>query len=1009
MIRTPKKIVIVEDDVMLQTVYSMFVTDMGHSLLGAFSTADEALRLCETTKPNVVLLDINLEKGMDGITSAHKFYLEYNIPIIFISSFTDDETVSQAISQAAYGYLVKPVDKVMMGITIDLVCWRHEFEQQRKISEQLIEYMQNAVITISLAGKVLFHNKASYQIFGLDENTDEPNFCIWIQKSDEYVQEEIIEVVLKSGYYINTYEINDNEQKKYIQISFSLLFDEINEVYAIAAFANDITQLMEFSLGFQKIGSVYTALLNGMNQMVLVFDKENQLIQFNPLASHFFEKKLQRLLMEHQSIHDVLYFLQKNEILSLQKNVFSGVYHNTERSFENNHEQIFLQLNWIPVTLNDRVENLLITITDVTSLRQLENDFEEQKTELKPIFDSSIQRFYLVDLQLNIIAFNKSAREVIYKEFDRPLKKGDSAMNLVPQEDRRKQFMEQFELAKQGHSVFYKESYPLKNEIHWNETHLDPVINDRGEIFRILIWTLDITDRERSLAELKESEERYALVAKGGNDGIFDWDMIHHTVYLSPRWKSLLGYEDYEIKNEFGTRDSLIHPDDIEKATNTLNDYLEGKIPVYENEFRLRHKKGDYIWVIERGELLRNEQGEKIRLAGSITDITRLKNTEQRLLNLNKTLLEERKMFMQGSVVITRIKADESKKFVYISENVKDVLGYAVEDFTLGRISYDELLHPDDIQLHIDERNKAIEIHNHQIPFSPYRMKKSNGDYIWVQDFSIIIENPEDQSKEILGYFIDITEQKRYEENIKEANKRYYTLFEEASDAIMLIDEIRIIDSNRHAEQLFGYSHEELLSMDIVMLSPETQPNQENSMERFSQKLQKSITDETKAFYWQFKNKDNTLIDTEIGLSPVIINNKRLFFQAIIRDISLRKKLERSLKESEHRNKALLEAIPDLLFIVDNNEKYVFFKPDRERKFDVPHETVIGKKLSDFFSGEVYDKFSTSIKKAKETNSVIFIEYDLLSPLGLRHYEARIAPLEDDQVLQVVRDLGPAN
>jgi PAS domain S-box-containing protein len=379
------------------------------------------------------------------------------------------------------------------------------------------------------------------------------------------------------------------------------------------------------------------------------------------------------------------------------------------------------------------------------------------------------------------------------------------------------------------------------------------------------------------------------------------------------------------------------------------------------------------------------------------------------LLNLNKTLLEERKMFMQGSVVITRIKADETKKFVYISENVKEVLGYAVEDFTQGHLTYDDLIYPEDIQLHLEERNKAVQNNKNQIPFSPYRMKKNDGSIIWVQDFSTIIQNPDDNSSEILGYFIDITEQKRSEEAIRETNKRYYTLFEEASDAIMLIDEMRIIDCNRNAELLFGFVHEEMLTMDIVMLSPPAQPNQENSLERFNQKLQKSISGETKAFYWQFKNKDNALVDTEIGLSPVVINNKRLFFQAIIRNISQRKKLERSLKESEHKIKALLDAIPDLLFIVDKNEQYLFFKPDSEHKFDVPHEDVIGKKLADFFSGEMYDKFSSSIKQARETNTVVFIEYDLISPMGMRHYEARLTPLENEQVLQVVRDLGPAN
>ncbi len=406
--------------------------------------------------------------------------------------------------------------------------------------------------------------------------------------------------------------------------------------------------------------------------------------------------------------------------------------------------------------------------------------------------------------------------------------------------------------------------------------------------------------------------------------------------------------------------------------------------------------------------MLKDEKGNKIRFAGSITDITRLKKTEDEIRRINQTLLDERKMFMQGSVVITRIKGDVSKKFIYISENVKDVLGYSVEEFIKGRVTYDSLIHPEDIEIHQKEREQAIEKNIAQISFTPYRMRKNDGSYIWVKDFSTLIEN-DDGTKDILGYFIDITEQKRSEEQLRESNKRFATLFEEASDAIILIDEIRIIEANKNAEVLFGYSKEELKKMDVIILSPEFQPNKEKSIDRFNRKILHSMAGSSRAFYWQFKNKEGIVIDTEVGISPIVLNNKRIFYQAIIRNISERKKLEKILKENERKVNMILESIPDLLFILDKENNYIYFKPDKNKLFNIPHEQVIGKKITDFFSGEVLERYVNCINTCRNEKQVVEIVYNLNSPIGMRKFEARLSPLPDDQILQLVRDLGKAD
>jgi PAS domain S-box-containing protein len=1002
--KQPKKVLLIDDDKFLLTIFSLYIKDLGHSLIEAVTSFKEAKFLFDKHKPDVVILDA----GIENVKEISKtIFLEYDCPIIFLVGYNEEYNLQDVTDYGVYAFIVRPVNKFNLESTIPLVCWKHDFEQQKRLNEQLLHQLDFAVITMSLQGKIFFLNEAARLLFKKDESSS-PYFYDWINYSYDDFNNFIVDELISKGFVTKNIVLNIENENRILQTNYSLLVDEINEPYAISLVITDYTEFNQLASGFIKTSAIKASLFNGINQMVFVFSKDSELLMYNNKAQLFYNQNFNILLSNKLFLSDILFFITNTELQSLQKNIFEGVYHFTERFIEKESKKYHLQISWLPVEIENKVEYFILLINDVTSLRNLEQELIEVKDELKPIFDSSIQRFYLVDLDLRLIAFNKSARDIIYKEFNRPLLKGENILNLVPHPDRQKLFLEKFELAKQGHSVSYKESYLLKNEIRWNEVHLSPVVDDRGEIKRILIWTLDVTEREQYLRDIKESQERYELIARGSNDGIFEWDIVKNTVYLSPRWKALLGYEDYELKNEFGVRDSLIHPDDKEKAQKVLDDYFMGIIPVYENEFRLRHKKGHYVWVIERGELLKDEFGNKIKFAGSITDITRLKNTEADLIKLNKTLLDERNMFMQGSVVITRVKADKSNKFIYISENVKDVLGYSVDEFISGLVTYDSLIHPDDLDFHRKEREAAVADKKMQISFTPYRMRKKDGNYIWIKDFSTIICN-EDGTLDILGYFIDITEQKLYEEKLKSTNKRYVTLFDEASDAIILIDDLKIIEANKSAEKLFGYKKEQLIQMDILMLSPEYQPSKEKSIEKFNNKILNSlITQSSKAFYWQFLNSKKEFIDTEVGISPIVFNNKRICYQAIIRDITERKKLENAMKENERKVQAILESIPDLLFILDKDNRYIYFKPDKEKLFDIPHEQVIGKNLSDFFSGEILEKYNNCIKKCREKKQVVEIVYNMNSPQGIRKFEARLSLLPNNQILQIVRDLGSA-
>lgn len=155
---------------------------------------------------------------------------------------------------------------------------------------------------------------------------------------------------------------------------------------------------------------------------------------------------------------------------------------------------------------------------------------------------------------------------------------------------------------------------------------------DKDGNFRACIIFRDVSERKRTESALRKSNERYMLAVQGASDSIWDWDLETNTAFVSSRWKEMLGYDENEINNVMEEWMSLIHPDDYRFALKTLNDYLDGRIPEFCLEYRLRHQDGSYRWVLTRGACFRDSDGNPHRMAGSHSDITERKLAEQQLL-----------------------------------------------------------------------------------------------------------------------------------------------------------------------------------------------------------------------------------------------------------------------------------------------------------------------------------------------------------------------------------------
>ena len=192
-------------------------------------------------------------------------------------------------------------------------------------------------------------------------------------------------------------------------------------------------------------------------------------------------------------------------------------------------------------------------------------------------------------------------------------------------------------LQNESSSLFEARFFDKQGHILWFEACLKPIFqqNQLKEVFGTFI---DVTRRVKATEDLRASKERFMLAATATNDGIWDWNLQTDEVYFSPRWKEMLGYSDAELENSYSTWYNLIHPDDVKETISSLMVCLEGDNSLYESVHRLRNKSGSWSWILDRGIVLRDANGQGLRMAGSHADITPLKRIEEKLLQREREL-----------------------------------------------------------------------------------------------------------------------------------------------------------------------------------------------------------------------------------------------------------------------------------------------------------------------------------------------------------------------------------
>jgi len=184
--------------------------------------------------------------------------------------------------------------------------------------------------------------------------------------------------------------------------------------------------------------------------------------------------------------------------------------------------------------------------------------------------------------------------------------------------------------------------------------------------------------------ELGDIYERDELTRHASNDGVWDFDVETSTIRFSPRWKIMMGYGEDEPDEDMPDWRQLVHPEDMVRVQGKIRDHLEGKTELFESVHRMRHRSGDWRWVMSRAKAMVDDEGRMVRLVGVELDITDQKLYEEALFREKQNA----QITLQsiGDGVIT---TDADCRIEYLNPIAQELTGWTLDD-AAGR-SVDEI------------------------------------------------------------------------------------------------------------------------------------------------------------------------------------------------------------------------------------------------------------------------------------------------------------------------------
>ena len=412
----------------------------------------------------------------------------------------------------------------------------------------------------------------------------------------------------------------------------------------------------------------------------------------------------------------------------------------------------------------------------------------------------------------------------------------------------------------------------------------------------------DITARKRAEFELQRSEERYRQAMEVNNDAVWELDLDAGAVTCNTRWYALYGYEPGEVPASYALWRQHLHPDDEAKCQRALDDYRQGRAPVYRSDYRIITRTGEVRWIHSTGRILaQNVAGQPLRMVGTDVDVTDRIAAEQRIQESLRLL-----QLATRAAEIGIWSWDIGTGKLEWDDRICDWYELSAEARRSG-LYYDfwqSQVHPDDLGRSETKLREAL---RDQTPFEDvFRIQLPEERVRYIQAAAVIQPDAEGRPWRMVGVNRDITAQHWQEEVLRESEERFRLAFDNANTGMCLVDtQGRFIQVNDKMTSIFGYSREELMGLTVNDL---TIPEDLNLSPEFIGRAVHG-NGESATFEKRYRHRDGHLIHGQVASSLVRDpQGQPRYFISQVQDVTERKAYEHELREARATAEAASQA-----------------------------------------------------------------------------------------------------
>ncbi len=435
---------------------------------------------------------------------------------------------------------------------------------------------------------------------------------------------------------------------------------------------------------------------------------------------------------------------------------------------------------------------------DITERKKLESELREREAMFRVVFEHHYQFTGLLDSEGRLLAVNNTAlqfagiteKNVIGKYFwETPWWQHSTEVQ--------QQLKEAIGRAASGEFIHFDTSnINARGEIHQIDFTMNPVLDEAGKVKYMIPEGRDITEVVKTQKALKESEEKYRLLVKNANEGIFvAQDGLFK--FANARVWAISGYSSEELGTQsFG---QFIHPEDRNMVMDKHARRLQGEIFEDNYPFRIITKEGKTAWI-EVGAILSEWEGRPAIL-GFMTDITERKQAEDALRDSE----EKYRQLVETANEVMFVVQDMKIKF--FNRRAVEVIGYSADE--LKNMPFAKLVYPDDLEMVADGHRRRLQGEPFEHAY-PFRYVLKSGAVGWAEINTTLISW--EGRPATLSFLSDITERKQAEDALRDSEEKYRAVVENAREGVVVLQGESVKFTNQYISDLLGYSKDFILS-----------------------------------------------------------------------------------------------------------------------------------------------------------------------------------------------------